>query len=92
MRLLQLLIILVVIAAGAVYFNYGTIEPCGVMREQIRRDAARHGGDFGGFVASVMPDSVINSMVAAQYDRPVTPYLCLKIATGIERPPEIKRQ
>jgi len=30
--------------------------------------------------------------VAAQYDRPVTPYLCLKIATGIERPPEIKRQ
>jgi hypothetical protein len=93
MRLIQILIALLVVGAAVVYFNYGTIEPCGVLREQIRRHATAHGGDLGGLLAGVTPDNVINAMISTEYNRPMTPWLCTTIVTGIEHQPEImKRQ
>jgi hypothetical protein len=87
MRSIQLLVVLLVIAAGVVYMKYGTVEPCGILREKLRRQAVAEGGNFGGFLATVTPDSVINGMISAQYNRPVTPELCIGILIGSERPP-----
>jgi hypothetical protein len=91
MRLLiYALIALVVVAAGAVYLQYGTIEPCSVLREKLRRQAQREGGELGGLVAQVLPDNILNALISAQYNRPVTPGLCLEILTGIEHPVDIR--
>jgi hypothetical protein len=87
MRIVQIVVILVVIGAGYVYFKYGTVEPCGVLREQLRRQATAQGGSLGGLLASVTPDSVINAMIQTQHDnRPVTPALCVQILLGTEHP------
>ena len=61
------------------YFNYGTVEPCGILRQRIRNEASRQAGSFSGLLASVTPDSVINAMISAQYNRPVTPWLCVNV-------------
>jgi hypothetical protein len=90
MRFALLALILVVVAAGAVYFNYGTIEPCGVLREKMRRQATREGGNLGGFLATIMPDSMVNGLIAAQYNKPVGPALCISILIGSERPTGIR--
>jgi hypothetical protein len=78
------------IAAVAVYLEYGTVEPCNVLREKMRRQAAREGGDLGGFVASVIPDNLFNAAISAQYNRPVTPGLCIGILAGYEQPVDIR--
>lgn len=91
MRLIQILVVLLVVAGGVVYMRYGTVEPCGIVREQLRRQAVAEGGNFGGLLANVTPDSVINAMLQAQYDRPVTPLLCLGILVGSEKPPGVGR-
>ena len=73
MRLIQILVVLLIVAGGVVYMKYGTVEPCGVVREQLRRQAIAEGGNLGGLIANVTPDSVINAMLQAQYGRPVAP-------------------
>lgn len=78
---------LLLLAAGTVYNNYGTLEPCGILRENLRRQTIRAGGDFGGFLAAVIPDSALNAFIAAQYNRPVTPMVCIGILLGADRPP-----
>jgi hypothetical protein len=59
--------------------NYGTVEPCGILRERIRQQATSQSNSFGGFLASVLPDSVINGVIEAKYNRPVTPWLCINL-------------
>lgn len=79
-RWITLLVALAVIGAGVLYFNYGTIEPCGILREKMRRQATQQGQELGGFLASVMPDSFLNAIISAQHDdKPVTPALCVRI-------------
>jgi hypothetical protein len=87
MRLIQLLVLALIVAAGIVYMRYGTVEPCGIVREKLRRQATTQGGGLGGLLATVTPDSVINGMLSAQYNRPVTPGLCVGILIGTEEPP-----
>ena len=87
MRVIQILILLLVVAAGYVYMTYGTVEPCSIVRERLRRQAVAEGGNVGGLLANVTPDSVINGMLQAQYNRPVTPGLCVGILIGTEDPP-----
>jgi hypothetical protein len=87
MRIIQLLVLALIVAAGVVYMNYGTVEPCSIVREKLRRQATTQGGNLGGLLATVTPDSVINGMLSAQYNRPVTPGLCLGILIGTEEPP-----
>jgi hypothetical protein len=68
-------------AAGAallvVLLKFGTIDPCGILRAQIRQDAAREGGF--GVVASALPDSVIDGIMAVQYG-PLSPGRCIALA------------
>jgi hypothetical protein len=87
MRMIQLLVLILIVAAGVVYMQYGTVEPCGIVREKLRRQATTEGGNVGGLLANVTPDSVINGMLQAQYNRPVTPGLCVGILIGTEDPP-----
>lgn len=69
--------------AGAVVLiivlKFGTIDPCGVMRAQIRQEAARQGG-FGA-VAAALPDGVIDGIIADQYG-PLSPGRCIVLAFG----------
>jgi hypothetical protein len=60
-----------------VMLKFGTIDPCGIVRAQVRQEAAREGG-FGA-VASALPDGVIDSIIAAQYG-PLSPGRCIALA------------
>lgn len=87
MRFIQLLVLALIVAGGIIYMKYGTVEPCGIVREKLRRQATTEGGNIGGLLATVTPDSVINGMLSAQYNQPVTPGLCVGILVGTEAPP-----
>ena len=69
--------------AGAVVLivvlKFGTIDPCGIMRAQIRQEAARQGG-FGAVVAA-LPDGVIDGIIAGEYG-PLSPGRCIALALG----------
>jgi hypothetical protein len=71
----------VLVLAGAtlliLLLKFGTIDPCGILRAQIRQEAARQGGF--GVVASALPDSVIDGIIAAQYG-PLSPGRCIVLA------------
>jgi hypothetical protein len=92
MRAIQIIVALIIVAGVYVYMTYGTVEPCGIVREKLRRQAVTEGGNLGGLLANVTPDSVINGMLSAQYNRPVTPGLCVGILIGTEDPPGRTRQ
>jgi hypothetical protein len=86
-RLIALLVALVVIGAGVLYFAYGTVEPCGILREKMRRQATSDGNELGGLLAVAMPDSFLNAIISAQHDgKPVTPALCVRILVSEPTP------
>lgn len=76
-------------AAGAallvVLLKFGTIDPCGILRAELRQEAARAGGF--GVVASALFDGVINGMIAAQYG-PLSPGRCIALAFLGAPPPQ----
>jgi hypothetical protein len=79
-RLIALLVTLLVVGAGVLYFAYGTIEPCGILREKMRREARNDGNALGGLLAAAMPDSFLNAIISAQHEgKPVTPALCVRL-------------
>ncbi len=61
-----------------IYLDYGTVEPCGVLRERFRQEVVRDGGQLGGFVATAMPDTVLDGLIAAQYGA-LSPRHCIKL-------------
>ena len=71
--------LLSVVGAGLliVWLKFGTVDPCGILRAEIRQEAAREGRL--AIVALAMPDSVIDAMIAAQYG-PLSPGRCIAIA------------
>jgi hypothetical protein len=84
---IALLVVLAVVGAGVLYLHYGTIEPCGILREKMRRQASHQGQELGGLLASVMPDSFLNAIISAQHDdKPVTPALCIRILVAEPTP------
>jgi hypothetical protein len=82
MRLLLALILLVVIGAGALYFRYGTVAPCGVLREREREHAATERG-LTAALAAALPDQAVDAMLAAQYG-PLTPQRCVAVLVGAD--------
>lgn len=76
------LFIVLLAGAGAgllfILLKFGTIDPCGIVRAEVRQAAERAGG-FGGVVAAALPDSVIDSIIAAQYG-PLSPGRCISLA------------
>jgi hypothetical protein len=65
------------VALLIVALKFGTIDPCGILRAQIRQEAAHKGGF--GIVASALPDGVIDAMIATQYG-PLSPGRCIAVA------------
>jgi hypothetical protein len=75
-----LLVVLAATAAGTVLLNFGTLNPCGIVRHEIRQDALRQGG-FGAAIAAVLPDAALNAIVTAKYGS-LTPGRCISILLG----------
>lgn len=84
------IVLLVGVGAGLliILLKFGTIDPCGIVRAEIRQAGARAGG-FGGVVVAALPDSVIDGMIAARYG-PLSPGRCVSWAfegTPLQVPP-----
>jgi hypothetical protein len=76
----SLLVVLVVLIGGGLSvlaLKFGTVTPCGILRAEIRQEAAREGGF--GLVASALPDSAIDAILAAQFG-PMSPGRCIQVA------------
>jgi hypothetical protein len=84
-RLALVLLGVVGLAAGIVFLKFGTLDPCGIVRAEIRQQAVRE-GQFAQVLAAVVPDSVIDAMVAAQYGN-LTPGRCIALAFSGAPPP-----
>jgi hypothetical protein len=73
-----LILVLVGGLAGVVYVSYGTLDPCGILRERVRHQAAHEGGGFGSFLATALPDNVVDGIIAAQHG-PLSPGRCISL-------------
>ncbi len=89
-RFIGVAVLVLLLAAGAILFRYGTLEPCGVLRVEAREQAAREGG-AQGFITSAISDNLLETLLAARYG-PLTPGRCLAMVLRGERiaigPPE----
>jgi hypothetical protein len=78
---------LVAITGAVLYLDYGTVAPCGILRERFRQQVVREGGQLGGFVATAMPDNVLDGLIASQYG-PLSPGHCVSLLVkGAPEPP-----
>ncbi len=68
-RTIQTLAGAAVLVAALIYWDFGTLSPCGVLRESARQRNA---------LATVLPDSVVDLAIAGQYG-PLSPGRCLAI-------------
>lgn len=73
-----LLVVLTGIGSMLLYLNYGTVAPCSILRERIRQQAAREGGQFGTFIVTAIPDKVLDGLIAAQYGS-LSPGHCINL-------------
>jgi hypothetical protein len=72
MRTIQTLSGVVLLVAVAVYLNFGTILPCGVLREVSRqRDS----------LAAVLPDRIVDLALSGQFGE-LSPGRCLAVLIG----------
>jgi hypothetical protein len=78
---------IVAITGVVLYLDYGTVAPCGILRERIRQRAVSEGGQLGGFLATAMPDNVLDGLIATQYG-PLSPGRCISLLMkGAPEPP-----
>ena len=82
MRVLAALVIVIAIVAGGIYFRFGTVEPCGILRVRVREQGVAQRG-LNAVLASALPDQAIDTLMAAQYG-PLTPGRCLNVLMGPE--------
>jgi hypothetical protein len=66
---LRCMVAIAVIAAAVVYWNFGTLTPCGMLREAIRQR---------GDLAAVLPDGMIDFGLEAQFGE-MSPDRCFVI-------------
>src|SRR5882762_2946841 len=59
--------IVAILAAGAVYLNYGTLSPCGALRETVRKQDG---------LARILPDAVVDAVIEGNIG-PLSPGRCL---------------
>jgi hypothetical protein len=88
MKSLTVVLVLLGIAAGAVFVRYQTLAPCGVLREMVRENASKEEdeAELGAFVAGLTPDA-LDALIAAAYG-PLDPLQCLGVIIGGVRPTE----
>jgi hypothetical protein len=68
-RALRALGAIAVLIAAVAYFNYGTLSPCGALRETVRQ---RDG------LAAILPDSIVDLVISGQYGA-LSPGRCISI-------------
>src|ERR1700687_4957140 len=74
---LKTLGIVAVLGAGAVYINYGTLSPCGALRETVRKQDG---------LARILPDSVVDAVIESNAG-PLSPGRCLALLIGGQHAP-----
>jgi len=74
---LKTLGIFAVLGAGAVYINYGTLSPCGALRETVRKQDG---------LARILPDSVVDAVIETNAG-PLSPGRCLALLIGGQHVP-----
>jgi hypothetical protein len=79
-RTIWVLVGVAAVGAGLIYYNFGTLSPCGMLRAHVRQ---RDG------LAAVLPDSIVDAFLAAQYGA-LTPSRCIAILANNQRPPPTK--
>ena len=79
---LRILALALIVGSGWLFFRYGTLSPCGILRVEIREHAARQGG-ADAFLVNAMSDNLLDTALAAQYG-PLTPGRCLGIVVRNE--------
>ncbi len=67
--------VVVVLGLGAVDMHYGTISPCGIIKQKARDAAAKQGG-FLAMIGSAVPDEVLDALIRARLGAE-TPDRCL---------------
>lgn len=77
MRAIEALGAIAAIVAAIVFWNFGTLSPCGVLRETVRQ---RDG------LAAVLPDSIVDLALAGQYGA-LSPGRCLAILLNNQSTP-----
>jgi hypothetical protein len=68
-KVLSILAILVLLLSAFLYSFYGTLSPCGMLREKIRRQDK---------IASLLPDSLVDGALEIKYGR-LTPGRCVAV-------------
>ena len=61
--------VLAAVVVGVVYFNFGTLSPCGLLREKVRH---------GDALAAMLPDSLIDLAITAQFGA-LSPQRCIEL-------------
>jgi hypothetical protein len=74
---LKTLGIFAVLAAGGVYMNYGTLSPCGALRETVRKQDG---------LARILPDSVVDAVIESNAG-PLSPGRCFGLLIGGQHTP-----
>jgi hypothetical protein len=82
MQFVGIIVLALIVGAGAVLFRYGTITPCGILRVQVREQAARSGG-AQGFITGAISDNLLDTLLASRYG-PLTPGRCLSLVFSRE--------
>jgi hypothetical protein len=67
--MMKTLVGLVLVIALMVFLSFGTLSPCGLLRQNLREQDQ---------LAAVLPDSVLDVALAAQYGS-LTPGRCLNV-------------
>jgi hypothetical protein len=74
---LKTLGVFVALVAGAAYLDYGTLSPCGALRETVRKQDG---------LARILPDSVVDAVIEA-HSGPLSPGRCLALLIGGQHAP-----
>ena len=69
--------IVAILAAGAVYLNYGTLSPCAALRETVRKQDG---------LARILPDSVVDAVIEGNIGS-LSPGRCLGAFLNDQRAP-----
>jgi hypothetical protein len=86
MKIMLALVVILVAAGAGLLTRYGTLSPCGMLRQTTREQATRQGG-FAAFIGTVTSDAVIDGMLAVQYGA-LTPGRCISILINPPPPHE----
>jgi hypothetical protein len=78
---------IIALACGAILLKYGTVSPCGILREQIRQEGMQQ-PNLAGALAVLAPDDALNAMITAAYGPP-TPARCLTLLFSHGQPASV---